>query len=690
MRISLRRLSPFLFFTLLLLGMAVGCHRAPKVNEAEWADSVLTQSTAQIFTNPAAADSQLTWLQQGLTDSLVWYKVQVFRGTARHLMGDTLRSAAIYKQVEAWCKQNESERHNVEGVLCNHLGVNANLLGDAPQSFAYYERAFDLLNRPPKQKELLGTTINLADIYMQKGQMARSASLYQYALFLTDSLHDEQSRASILMGLGQVYMDLENFPKSHYFFNQAKKHLTKEPIQSQFFYHFSLGNCLYYEQRYGESYQQFERALQLGHSLNLPSLTVSCYANMGEVALMKNDLLRAEQNLRRCEELLQSGKATLDRSRRFYIQSLIYDLDIAKGNYQLVSHALRPEADSVLSGLPPRYLMLHYRRLQHYAMQSHQWHDALRLQTRADAFADSLKNLQAQNNVAEMELRYQRDTTLLQQRVKLAELSTQSMRQRSYIIMGVGALIVVALAATLAFMFYNHRTQRRFKLQLEQITQLRMDIVRNRVSPHYVFNVLNTVLPKLQQFPEMVKPIELLIDVLRGNLLASGHMAVPLCDELMLVRRFVTLHHYSKSQLPHVVWDVAPELLEADSSWQVPTMSIEIPVENALKHAFPNLTDDCTIHISAHVVDNALQIKVTDNGQGYNPGRIKRTKRDTGTGLRLITRTLQILNQYNRQTAEFTIQNAPSPQHGTYITLTIPQGYNLIPPVRGVIFESDN
>ena len=686
----MRQLSPFVFFMFLLLGFAAGCHRASKVNEAELADSVLTQSTSLIFTRPAAADSQLAELQRKLADSLQWYKVQVFRGTAHNLMGDTLRSAAIYKQVEAWCKQNEVERHNVEGLLCNHLGVNANLQGNTPKSFSYYERAFDLLNRPPKQKELLGTTINLADIYMQKGQMARSASLYQYALFLTDSLHDEQSRASILMGLGQVYMDLENFSKAHYFFGEAQKQMAHQTVQTQFFYHFSLGNCLYYEQRYDESYRQFEQALQLATSLNQPTLSMMCYANMGEVALMKNDLLRAEQNLRRCEDFLQTKKTTVDRSRSFYIQSLIYDLAIAKGNYQLVSRSLRSEVDSVLSDLPPRYLMLHYRRLQHYAMQSHQWHDALRLQARADAFADSLKNLQAQNNVAEMELRYQRDTTLLQQRVKLAELSTHSLRQRNYIIIAVSLMVVLVLVAWLAFMLYNHRTQRRFKLQLEQITQLRMDIVRNRVSPHYVFNVLNIVLPKLQQFPEMVKPIELLIDVLRGNLLASGHMAVPLSDELMLVRRFVTLHHYSKSQLPHVVWDVAPELFEPDSGWQVPTMSIEIPVENALKHAFPELTDDSTIHVSAHLVGNDLQIKVTDNGQGYNPGRIKRTKRDTGTGLRLITRTLQILNQYNRQKAEFTIQNTPPPQHGTCITLTIPQGYDFNTAGEGVISNADS
>lgn len=106
-------------------------------------------------------------------------------------------------------------------------------------------------------------------------------------------------------------------------------------------------------------------------------------------------------------------------------------------------------------------------------------------------------------------------------------------------------------------------------------------------------------------------------------------------------------------------------------------MSLQIPVENALKHAFPTLSAESAIHISITLLPtNELSLQVTDNGQGYNPGRIKRTNRDTGTGLRLLTRTLEILNQYNRRSASLTITNVAPPHHGTRIELRIPQGYN--------------
>ena len=42
------------------------------------------------------------------------------------------------------------------------------------------------------------------------------------------------------------------------------------------------------------------------------------------------------------------------------------------------------------------------------------------------------------------------------------------------------------------------------------------------------------------------------------------------------------------------------------------------------------------------MTDNGLLLQVTDNGRGYNPGNVPQTGRDTGTGLRLLTRTIHI------------------------------------------------
>lgn len=657
---------------LLLLWMLYSCQRShTSTQQAEAADSMLRAQTDLLFSNPKRAEKVLTQYQRGLTDSMAWYKVEVFRSTACNLAGDTLEANRRYDRVLRWCSHTPGS-HIVAGQVWNHRGVNAMLRGDAQESFSCYERAFTLLNQPPKTIDLLSSTINLADMNMLNGQLPKASELYRYALFLCDSLRDQRSRVPICVGLGQVYMELENYPEAHRYFRLASRRLKGETLQTQYLYHLSLGNCYYYERRYDDALRSFRTARDFAVKLNNEGFRVSCDANMGEVYLMLDDLPHARACLDLCKPAL-GNRPLVNADNTFYIKSLVADLAIAEGRTSQVKDFVSRASDSLLVS-SPRYLMLHYRRLQRYAARDHRWQDAYRYQSLSVRYADSLNNRQARNTMAEMAGRYQRDTTLLRQHLAIADYAARNVRQQNYIILAVALLALIALTGTLVIVLYRRRTRERMKQQMERMTELRMDVVRNRVSPHYVFNVLGTVLPKLQRYPELVGPVELLIDVLRGNLLASGKVAVPLCDELALVHRFVDLHHYSKGELPKVSWQVDPELEQ--SQLRVPSMSLQIPVENALKHAFPVLTEESAIHIEVSLTaDNYLHLEVTDNGQGYNPGRVKRTGRDTGTGLRLLTRTLDILNQYNRRQARFTIANVAPPHHGTRMQLLLPTEY---------------
>ena len=61
-------------------------------------------------------------------------------------------------------------------------------------------------------------------------------------------------------------------------------------------------------------------------------------------------------------------------------------------------------------------------------------------------------------------------------------------------------------------------------------------------------------------------------------------------------------------------------------------MSIQIPVENALKYAFEDndeQTNTLSIHISKE--DRNLSISIRDNGSGYDPGKHSNSNGSTGT-----------------------------------------------------------
>ena len=662
-----------LLLWLLPLSALISCNNKYQHNtEKQYTDSALNTNADLLFTAPQKAKTNLTKLQHIVKDSANWYKAEVFIGTCNLFLSDTIAAHKCYNHTLQWCNRNPLQTE-VAGLLWNHLGVNYTTKGNTEKSKECYKRAFNYLNTPPKSSSLISTTINLADIYFQQGNTPVAAYYYRYALFLCDSLHETRSRTSVLCGLGQVYTELENYKEAHYYFNTAAKNIAHEPKQTKFFYYFTLGNCYYFEKDYAKSLLSFKKSAILAHKINNYFWYFNSKANMAEIYLMEDSLQQAHTLLAECQNVLKQKKMALSASYAFYFNSLLSDLAIAEGREQDISkYVYAPVNQSLINS--QRYLMLHYRRLQRYSERMGNYKEAYYCMKRANEYADTLSSLQARNNVAELGKRYQRDTTLLHQQIVLSNYEMQNTRQEKYIIAAIALIVILILSAWLIIMFNRRNALKRLNKQTERITELRMSVVRNRVSPHYIFNVLGTIIPKLQRYPELVEPTDMLIDVLRGNLLSSSKVAVPLRDEIALVKRFINLYHYSKNPYPIVIWDIAEGLEESLSP--IPSMSIQIPVENALKHAFVTLNSECKMHISVTQQDDMITLSVTDNGRGYNPGNTKRTERDTGTGLLLINRTLHILNQYNRQKATFSITNVPLPHHGTHTQLTIPTNYD--------------
>ena len=162
--------------------------------------------------------------------------------------------------------------------------------------------------------------------------------------------------------------------------------------------------------------------------------------------------------------------------------------------------------------------------------------------------------------------------------------------------------------------------------------------------------------------------------------MASAQECVTLEDEIALVQDYVQLHEYTHNPSPTVVWKIDESI---DRSRPVPSMCLEIPVENALKHAFPQPSAEDSIEICIGEEDGAIVISVADNGCGCGAAGVKRTGRDTGSGLRMLGAIIALMNEKNRQPASFELVNAAGGQSGTTVRFRFPKGYSLeaqLPP----------
>ena len=111
-------------------------------------------------------------------------------------------------------------------------------------------------------------------------------------------------------------------------------------------------------------------------------------------------------------------------------------------------------------------------------------------------------------------------------------------------------------------------------------------------------------------------------------------------------------------------------------SIKVLSMIIQIPVENAIKHALRPKQGLKTLSITVTGNQEKTFIKIVDNGLGYKPG-INTKSKGTGIGLKVIYQTMAVLNNNNKLKIEFDIQNIiEQDKTGTEVSITVPNKYN--------------
>ncbi len=164
--------------------------------------------------------------------------------------------------------------------------------------------------------------------------------------------------------------------------------------------------------------------------------------------------------------------------------------------------------------------------------------------------------------------------------------------------------------------------QRRADQLAQAATQAQLDALAQQLDPHFLFNSLNTLAALIEPGNEPAQHyVEGLADVYRYVLLSRERPTVPLAEELAFVQTYVALQ---KVRFRDNV-QVSYELADAALARRVAPLSVQVLVENALKHNEASRARPLHLRLVADAaslrVENTWQPRPT----GLAPG--------TGTGL---------------------------------------------------------
>src|SRR5262245_29952921 len=151
--------------------------------------------------------------------------------------------------------------------------------------------------------------------------------------------------------------------------------------------------------------------------------------------------------------------------------------------------------------------------------------------------------------------------------------------------------------------------------------------LRAQISPHFVYNALNTIASFVRTDPDRARELILdFADFTRYSFRAAGPYTL-LADELKNIDRYLTLERARFGTALDVRLQVAPEVL----SVVVPFLALQPLVENAVRHGLAGKPGG-TITLIARDEGGDCIITVEDDGVGMDPEILRSTHADAIDG----------------------------------------------------------
>ena len=603
-------------------------------------------------------------------DSLVKYNYLAMT-LKTYLITSQLDSAQIViQQIHDFIERqhSSSQMADLESECFNMKGNIFARVGNMDSAEICFRKAYELRMRGTRIEVVPDILMNLADANNRLGKLDIGAAWYRRALLMCDSLHIASTKKPpIYYGLAQVYVTMRDFEQCDYYYNLAGESYDSMLPYEKYIYLNNRGTSYYYREDYQTAIKYFQKVIDLvegyadmSFELNLGRL------NLGDCYLQLNMVDLAVKYINECQLFFEEmGVSTA----LYYIDTQKIELALLQKDFQ---EARRLLSESVVPpGIDPDMVHIRNKYLQQFYEETGNYKRAYHYLQRNNQLDDSIRNERVRMRTADLTLRYQQDSTLIAHRVLLQEKKNKVLvlRQTQFVVFAVA--VVSILTAVFLYLYSKKKRALLLARNHRTVSTLRLENIRNRLSPHFIFNVLNREMA--ERNVEEKQELSSLVKLMRRNLELAEQLCVTLAEELDFVKTYINLERRSLGPDFHselkIEKDVQPEQI------RIPSMMIQIPVENAVKHALREKEGERNLWVSVCRRGNGICIKITDNGGGYRPDS---RNRGTGTGMKVIMQTIQILNNKNKEAIDVSVHNVSlqSGEMGCEVTFWLPDNYD--------------
>ena len=563
-------------------------------------------------------------------------------------------------------QSNKSVKFNdVKARYFTIIGNMKSLNIDPLSALSYYKMALECLKKGSVERQAITLTL-LSDGYIANSDFARGAACLRRALFLSDSLHNMDIKIQANDGLAKTYVGLRNFSEAEKYLKQGEKLLPYMRGRQKFFYYNTFGNFYYYKEDVQNTLRVFRMMNQQLDSIATNQFDKNLtWVNLADAYVKAGliDSARIYQN--KCRDFFVK---TNNRLALYYLDTQNIAILLRQNKLKEVKKILDKKngyknIESDQQYIRDKYLLDYFTRVGDD-------HNALIYLKKITHVDDSVRTEVQRLATAETAYRYELDSKALKFQLSLFKSQEHLRSFELYLVIALFVIVLLILTFFSLSIYTHRKRQNQLKKENEHIMKLRMEELRNRVSPHFVFNVLSYEIYNRQQGKESTDIMKL-VKLIRNGLEESENLCVPLSKELDFIDGYVELQ--SKGMDENFVYNMNIAGNVDIEKVLIPSMMIQIAVENAIKHGLRGLNREKRLDITIERVGNATHVMITDNGRGLNCDTPQSD--GTGTGTRVIRETLEMLNSRNANKIIYDIKKNPR-GNGCRVEITFPDEYD--------------
>lgn len=660
-------------FLIVVLALTVSCKHTNGSSDTQRVEALHKVDEALAVQSPDA----IRLVEEGLRqakDSISYYEYYVRKGRwfCQSATPDSM-VGYIDRTVNYALSLPETPRRN--GLLAyayNSQGVNYhNFHRKAEDVVRLYQEAYRFSLNSEVKNQSPNICANLGDAYVFNNQLVEAAYWYRRALFLVDSLQlPQENYVSLRVGLADIYLKLKDFDSSLKCYRETEGYFSKMSLSMQAYYLNNYGNYYYYKKDYSRclsKFLQLKRLLEKNNKKDCFDMYL-CKLNMADAYLNMDSV---PQSIKYLDESEPFFVANQDADAVYYCNTIRIGQNVKEGNMAAVVRVLDKERKALgadyekrmafnLRQIRNQYLRKYYLARGDYRLA----YENLLVDSKK---TDSLEHNRTKLRASEIMDRFVQDTLRLHHQLALEHKTAELGHARLIAVV----VVMCFLIACLLYVVQRLRFVKRQEENKQRILQLKLEGTRNRISPHFVFNVLNNKI--LHADAAEARELMDLVQLIRYNLDLSCHTKVSLATELDFVKRYLKV----EGPLVGSDFDYSLEVDPAVDLTQtfIPSMFVQILVENALVHGLRGWEGKKTLQVKvARRHTGETCVSVQDNGKGFDIRR----KCQRRTGLGIITQTLAVINEHNRRKMTFALRNVESETGevvGCLAQVCIPDGF---------------